>query len=89
MSNMKPDAPTDVNLRDDFAIGQATSSRSVLTPSTIQRDELLSQYTREDSLELSDTHSSDGKKFDCQSKEPQPTTDSATFGVGRPIFGGR
>ena len=80
MSKMKSDAPTDVNLRDDFATGQATSSQSVQTPSIIQRDELLSQYTRDqDSLELSDTHSSDGKKFESQSKEPQTTDATAIY----------
>ena len=84
MSKMKSDAPTDVNLRDDFATGQATSSQSVQTPSTIQRDELLSQYTRDqDSLELSDTPSSDGKiDSESHAKEPRTTIDTAIYGVG-------
>ena len=37
-SNTKPDAPTDVILRDDVVTGQTTPSQGVLTPSTIQRD---------------------------------------------------
>ena len=84
MSNIKIDAPTDVILRDDFASGRATSCQSVLTPSTNKRDELLSQYTRDkDSLELSDTPSSDGKiDSESHAKEPRTTIDTAIYGVG-------
>ena len=58
-SNTKPDAPTDVILRNDVVTGQTTPHR-VLTPSTIERAELMSQYTYStDSLRLSNTPSSE------------------------------
>ena len=86
MSNTKSDAPTDVILNDAFATGQATPSQSVWTPSTIQRDERLSQYTRDpDSVELSDTPSLDEPieaKSEGRSKEPQTTADTTPLGPG-------
>ena len=88
--NMKPDAPTEVNLRDVVATGQATPSQSILTPSTIGRDDILSQVTREhSSLTLSDSSSLGSTKSKGRSTEPPFTTQSATFGVGNPGRVGR
>ena len=87
--NMKPDAPTEVNLRDVVATGQATPSQSVLTPSTINRDDILAQVTREhSSLNLSDSSSWDSEKSKGQIRGPLFTTQSTTFGVGWSNFGG-
>ena len=87
--NMKSDAPTEVNLRDVVATGQATPSQSVLTPSTINRDDILSQVTREQSsLNLSDSSSLGSEKSKGQIRGPLFTTQSTTFGVSRPDFGG-
>ena len=86
--NMKSDAPTEVNLRDVVATGQATPSQSIQTPSTINRDDILSQVTREQSsLNLSDSSSLDSDKSKNQTRGPLFTTQSTTFGVGRPNFG--
>ena len=79
--NMKSDAPTGVNLRDVVATGQATPSQSILTPSTIGRDDILSQVTREQSsLTLSDSSSLDSSKSKGHTRgplfAPQSTTSS-------------
>ena len=61
--NMKSDAPTEVNLRDVVVTGQATPSQSILTPSTIGRDDILFQVTREQSsLNLSGSSSLGSEK---------------------------
>ena len=78
---MKSDAPTEVNLRDVVAAGQATPSQSIQTPSTINRDDILSQVTREhSSLTLSDSSSLDSNKSKGHSRgplfAPQSTTPS-------------
>ena len=89
MSNIKSDAPDDFNLRDVVAHGHAAPSQSIQTPSTINRDELLSQVTREhSSLTLSVDTSSEESKSEGLSREPQTTTQTATPGGGRPNFGG-
>ena len=79
--NMKSDAPTEVNLRDVVAAGQATPSQSIQTPSTINRDDILSQVTREhSSLTLSDSSSLDSNKSKGHTRgplfAPQSTTSS-------------
>ena len=85
MSNMKPDAPTDMDLRGDLATGQAMSSQSVQTPSTIHRDDVLSQFTRDpSSLRLSDTSSLDGSDSKSHYEEPPTTTQTATVGGYEP-----
>ena len=87
--NMKPDAPTEVNLRDVVATGQATPSQSILTPSTIGRDDILSQVTREQSsLTLSDSSSLDSSKSKGHTRGPLFAPQSTTSSAGRPNFGG-
>ena len=86
--NMKSDAPTEVNPRDVVATGQATPSQSILTPSTIGRDDILSQVTREhSSLDLSDSFSLDSGKSKGQTRGPFFTAQSTTFSVGGSNFG--
>ena len=86
--NMKPDAPTEVNLRDVVAAGQATPSQSIQTPSTINRDDILSQVTREhSSLTLSDSSSLDSNKSKGHSRGPLFTPQSTTPSVCSPDFG--
>ena len=85
---MKSDAPTGVNLRDVVAIGQATPSQSILTPSTIGRDDILSQVTREQSsLTLSDSSSLDSTKSKGHTRGPLFAPQSTTFSLGNPNFG--
>ena len=86
--NMKSDAPTEVNLRDVVAAGQATPSQSIQTPSTINRDDLLSQVTREQSsLNLSDSSSLDDEKSEGHTRGPLFTQQSTTYAFGYPNFG--
>ena len=86
---MKSDAPTDVNLRDVVAVGQATPSQSIQTPSTIHRDDILSQVTRDhSSLNLSDSSSLDDEESKGQVRGPLFPLQSTTSGAGRPDFGG-
>ena len=86
---MKPDAPTEVNLRDVVATGQATPSQSILTPSTIGRDDILSQVTREQSsLNLSDSSSLDSDKSKGHTRGPLFAPQSTTSSAGRPNFKG-
>ena len=86
--NMKSDAPTEVNLRDVVAAGQATPSQSIQTPSTINRDDILSQVTREhSSLTLSDSSSLDSNKSKGHTRGPLFAPQSTTFSVGYPNFG--
>ena len=86
--NMKSDAPTGVNLRDVVATGQATPSQSILTPSTIGRDDILSQVTREQSsLNLSDSSSLDSNVSKGHLRGPLFTQQSTTYAAGRPNFG--
>ena len=85
--NMKPDAPTEVNPRDVVAAGQATPSQSIQTPSTINRDDILSQVTREQSsLNLSDNSSLDDDKSEGHTRGPLFTQQSTTYAVGEPNF---
>ena len=85
--NMKPDAPTGVNLRDVVATGQATPSQSVLTPSTIGRDDILSQVTREQSsLNLSDSSSLGSDKSKGHTRGPLFAPQSTTSSVATPNF---
>ena len=87
--NMKPDAPTEVNLRDVVATGQATPSQSILTPSTIGRDDILSQVTREQSsLTLSDSSSLDSDNSKGHTRGPLFAPQSTTSSAGRLNFGG-
>ena len=87
--NMKSDAPTEVNLRDVVAAGQATPSQSIQTPSTINRDDILSQVTREhSSLTLSDSSSLDSDKSKGHSRGPLFAPQSTTSSAGKPNFGG-
>ena len=87
--NMKSDAPTGVNLRDVVATGQATPSQSILTPSTIGRDDILSQVTREQSsLNLSDSSSLDSDKSKGHTRGPLFAPQSTTSSVGWANFGG-
>ena len=87
--NMKPDAPTEVNLRDVVAAGQATPSQSIQTPSTINRDDILSQVTREQSsLTLSDSSSLDSTKSKGHTRGPLFAPQSTTSSAGRPNFRG-
>ena len=86
--NMKSDAPTEVNLRDVVATGQATPSQSILTPSTIGRDDILSQVTREQSsLNLSDSSSLDSDVSKGHLRGPLFAQQSTTYAVGCPNFG--
>ena len=87
--NMKSDAPTEVNLRDVVATGQATPSQSILTPSTIGRDDILSQVTREQSsLNLSDSSSLDSNASKGHLRGPLFAQQSTTYAVVHPNFGG-
>ena len=87
--NMKSDAPTEVNLRDVVATGQATPSQSILTPSTIGRDDILSQVTREQSsLTLSDSSSLDSDKSKGHTRGPLFAPQSTTSSVGWANFWG-
>ena len=87
--NMKPDAPTEVNLRDVVAAGQATPSQSIQTPSTINRDDILSQVTREQSsLNLSDSSSLGSDKSKGHTRGPLFAPQSTTSSAGRPNFRG-
>ena len=86
--NMKPDAPTEVNLRDVVAAGQATPSQSIQTPSTINRDDILSQVTREhSSLTLSDDSSLDSEESKSHPRGPLFAPQSTTSSVGNSNFG--
>ena len=86
--NMKSDAPTEVNLRDVVAAGQATPSQSIQTPSTINRDDILSQVTREhSSLTLSDSSSLDSDKSKGHSRGPLFAPQSTTYSADNPNFG--
>ena len=86
--NIKPDAPSEVKLRDVVTTGQVTPSPRILTPSTIHRDDIFSQVTRDNSsLVLSESSSLGSGKSKSRSKEPPFTTQSAAFGLGNANFG--
>ena len=87
MNNANDEASLAANLSDVVVTGQTTPHR-VLTPSTIERAELMSQYTySQDSLGLSNTPSSETRDTESHTEGPQTTAKTAFCSVGSTIFG--
>ena len=87
MNNANDEASLAANLSDVVVTGQTTPHR-VLTPSTIERAELMSQYTySQDSLGLSNTPSSETRDTESHTEGPQTTAKPRLTLPHTPNFG--
>ena len=92
--NMKGEAPPDANLKIAVATCQAAPTSSTCTPSTIQRADIMSQYTYStDSLRLRNTPSSaENESADhtkLVTKGLLSIAKTAPCSISSPNFGGR